>query len=182
MADNTQQTAVLAGGCFWCTETLFARLKGVISAVPGYTGGAVPNPSYEQVCGGKTGHAECAKIVFDQSVISYEDLLTIFFFTHDPTTLNRQGNDVGTQYRSAIFYTTEEQKTVAQAFIKKLTDDRAYSTAIVTEVAPLGTFYEAEDYHKNYFESHKDAPYCTFIIGPKVEKLEQKYASLIKDL
>ena len=182
MADNTQQTAVLAGGCFWCTETLFARLKGVISAVPGYTGGAVPNPSYEQVCGGKTGHAECAKIVFDPSVISYEDLLTIFFFTHDPTTLNRQGNDVGTQYRSAIFYTTDEQKVTAQAFIKKLTDDKAYSTAIVTEVAPLGIFYEAEDYHKNYFESHKDAPYCTFIIGPKVEKLEQKYASLIKDL
>jgi peptide-methionine (S)-S-oxide reductase len=179
--------AIFAGGCFWCTETLFARLKGVISAVSGYTGGTVPNPTYEQVCGGATGYAEAAKIVFDPAVISYEDLLTIFFFTHDPTTRNRQGNDVGTQYRSAVFYTTLEQKAVAEAFIKNLekksTDGRsAYDKPIVTEVVPLDVFYEAEDYHKNYYETHKDAPYCQIVIGPKIKKLEKKYAGLIKDL
>jgi len=181
------ETAVFAGGCFWCTETLFARLKGVISAVPGYTGGTLPNPTYEQVCGGATGHAEAAKIVFDPAIISYEDLLTIFFFTHDPSTLNRQGNDIGTQYRSAIFYSTPEQKAAAETFVKNLsakdaTGKSAYDKPIVTEVVPLDIFYEAEDYHKNYYETHKDAPYCQIVIGPKVEKLEKKYAALLKDL
>jgi peptide-methionine (S)-S-oxide reductase len=176
------ETAVFAGGCFWCTETLFARLKGVVSAVPGYTGGTAPNPTYEQVCGGATGYAEAAKIVFDPSVISYEDLLTIFFFTHDPTTLNRQGNDVGTQYRSAIFYSTPEQKATVETFIKNLTAEGAYDKPIVTEVVPFDIFYEAEDYHKNYYETHKDAPYCQIVIGPKVEKLEKKYMRLLKDL
>ncbi len=176
------ETAVFAGGCFWCTETLFARLKGVVSAVPGYTGGTIEHPTYEQVCGGNTGHAEAAKIVFDPAIISYEDLLTIFFFTHDPTTLNRQGNDVGTQYRSGVFYTTDEQKSTAEVFIKNLSESKAYDKPIVTEVVPLSVFYEAEDYHKNYYETHKDAPYCQIVIGPKIDKLEKKYAALLKDL
>jgi len=175
------QIAVFGGGCFWCTETLFARLKGVISATAGYAGGTVPNPTYEQVCGGKTGHAEAAKIEFDSNVISFEDLLTIFFFTHDPTTLNRQGNDVGTQYRSVIFYTNDGQRAEADRFIQKLEEQHAYDKPIVTHVQPLDIFYEAEDYHKNYYEMHKNQPYCDLIIGPKVEKLEKRYASLLKD-
>jgi peptide-methionine (S)-S-oxide reductase len=176
------QIAVFGGGCFWCTETLFARLKGVVSATPGYSGGTVPNPTYEQVCGGKTGHAEAAQIEFDPSVISYEDLLTIFFFTHDPTTMNRQGNDVGTQYRSIIFYTNEGQKAEADRFIQTLHENGAYDKPIVTQVEPLVVFYPAEDYHKNYYETHKDQPYCELVIGPKIEKLEKRYGSLLQDL
>ncbi len=156
-------------------------MKGVVSATPGYTGGTVPNPTSEQVYGGKTGHAESAKIEFDPNVISYEDLLTIFFFTHDPTTLNRQGNDVGTEYRSAIFYTNEGQRAEADHFIENLEENHAYDKPIVTHVEPLTVFYEAEDYHKNYYENHKNQPYCDLIIGPKIEKLEKRYASLLKD-
>jgi len=178
---HATQIAVFAGGCFWCTETLFARLRGVVSATPGYAGGTVPNPTYEQVCSGTTGHAEAAKIEFDPAVISYEDLLTIFFFTHDPTTLNRQGNDIGTQYRSAIFYTNEGQKVEADRFIRTLEDNHAYDKPIVTHVEPLSLFYEAEDYHKNYYEHHKNQPYCDLIIGPKIEKLEKRYASMLRD-
>ena len=187
MSQNKTETVVFGGGCFWCTETLFARLKGVVSAMPGYSGGTAVNPTYEQVCSGSTGHAEAAQIVYDPSQISFEDLLTIFFFTHDPTTLNRQGNDVGTQYRSVIFYTTPEQKKEAENFIVKLnrkgSDGKsAYEKPIVTEVVPLDIFYEAENYHKEYYESHKDAPYCQIVIGPKVEKLEKRYANLLKDV
>ena len=178
---HATQIAVFGGGCFWCTETLFARLKGVVSATPGYAGGTVANPTYEQVSSGTTGHAEAARIEFDPAVISYEDLLTIFFFTHDPTTLNRQGNDVGTQYRSVIFYTNEGQRSEADHFIETLEENRAYDKPIVTHVQPLDTFYEAEDYHKNYYEHHKNQPYCMLVIGPKIAKLEKRYGSLLKE-
>ncbi len=173
--------AVFANGCFWCTEAVFTALKGVSSVVSGYTGGTVPNPSYEQVSGGQTGHAEAIKIEFDPAVISYEDLLTVFFFTHDPTTLNRQGADVGTQYRSAIFYVDDSQKVVADKFIQELRDNKAYDKDIVTEIHPLKEFYDAEYYHKEYYATHKDAPYCQLVITPKLEKLEKRFANLLKN-
>jgi peptide-methionine (S)-S-oxide reductase len=170
------EKATLANGCFWCTEAVFQRLKGVHSVISGYTGGARPNPSYEQVSTGATGHAEALQIEFDPQVISYETLLDIFFATHDPTTLNRQGNDVGTQYRSAIFYHNDEQKKVAQEKILELETDKAFADPIVTEITPLETFYDAEDYHKNYYENNKDKPYCTYVIRPKLQKLLEKYS------
>ncbi|MCX6716880.1 MAG: peptide-methionine (S)-S-oxide reductase MsrA [Candidatus Taylorbacteria bacterium] len=173
--------AVFAGGCFWCTEAVFLSLRGVISAEPGYSGGTKENPTYEEVSSGKTGHAESIKITFNSKIILYEDLLTVFFFTHDPTTLNRQGNDVGSQYRSIIFYTDTEQKKVAEEYIKKLTEEKAYDRKIVTEIQPFKEFYLAEDYHKNYYEHHKDDRYCELIITPKIEKLEKKFASLLKN-
>ena len=173
------QTAIFANGCFWCTEAVFAGLKGVKSVMPGYAGGAVANPSYEQVCTGKTGHAECLKIEFNPAVISFGDLLAVFFNTHDPTTLNRQGNDVGTQYRSVIFYTSDEQKIQSEALIKELNDSKAYDKPVVTEVKALNIFYPAENYHQNYYETHKDAPYCQLVIAPKLEKLQEKFAKLI---
>ncbi len=150
MANNTQ-TAVLGGGCFWCTEAVFKELKGVVSEMPGYAGGIKPNPTYEEVCGGKTGHAEVTKVEFDPVQISYEDLLTVFFYTHNPTTLNRQGNDVGTQYRSVIFYTNEAQKTAAQKFIDKLNES---GPKVVTTLEPFDKFYPAEDYHQGYSEKN----------------------------
>ena len=178
------ETAVFAGGCFWCTEAVFSMLKGVTSVMPGYTGGrSMPGgaaPTYGQVSSGDTGYAEATKIVFDPSVMSYDDLLSVFFNTHDPTTLNRQGNDVGTQYRSAIFYSSEEQKQKALALIKELNDAKAYDSPVVTEVVPLGKFYEAEDYHRNYYRDHPDAGYCQIIIAPKLEKLQKRFAELLK--
>jgi peptide-methionine (S)-S-oxide reductase len=173
------EIATLANGCFWCTEAVFQRLKGVHSVVSGYTGGARPNPSYEQVSTGATGHAEALQIEYDPSVISYETLLDIFFATHDPTTLNRQGNDVGTQYRSAIFYHNDEQKKVAQEKILTLETDKVFADPIVTEITSLETFYKAEDYHKNYYENNKDKPYCTFVIRPKLSKLLEKYSDMV---
>lgn len=174
------QTAVFGGGCFWCTEAIFKELRGVISVTPGYAGGTTPNPTYEQVCTGKTGHAESIKIEFDPTQISFNDLLTVFFATHDPTTLNRQGNDVGTQYRSAVFYTSEEQRAAAEKFIAKLAASDPGGRPVVTEVTPLNKFYEAEDYHHNYFANNPNQPYCQLIIEPKVEKLQKEFAELLK--
>ena len=169
--------AVFGGGCFWCTEAVFSSLQGVSEVTPGYAGGSVPNPTYEQVCSGKTGHAEATKIVFDPAVITYNDLLTVFFATHDPTTLNRQGADVGTQYRSVIFTTTDEQASDAYAFIERLNQD---GPKVVTDIQALPEFYPAEDYHKNYYERNKDQPYCEAVISPKLEKLQAKFSELLK--
>jgi peptide-methionine (S)-S-oxide reductase len=177
---NTTQQAVFAGGCFWCTEALLKSLKGVVAIMPGYTGGQVENPTYLQVCDGNTGHAEAVQIDFDPSVITYGELLSVFFNTHDPTTLNRQGNDVGTQYRSAIFYTSEEQKKEAEALIKELNDSKAYDKPVVTEVVPLTTFYPAETYHQDYYAKNQDKGYCQLIIAPKLEKLQEKYHEILK--
>lgn len=174
------QTAVFAGGCFWCTEALLKSLAGVISAEPGYTGGHTESPTYLQVCNGDTGHAEAVKIEFDPAKITFEALMSVFFNTHDPTTLNRQGNDVGTQYRSAIFYTTAEQKAEAEKLIKELNDSKAYENPVVTEVSPLTKFYPAESYHRDYYEKNKDKAYCQIIIAPKLEKLQEKYHELLK--
>ena len=176
---NNHQIAVFGGGCFWCTEAIFSSLKGVKSVIPGYSGGTKVNPSYDEVSGGNTGHVECAKIEFDPEIISFNDLLNVFFHTHDPTTLNRQGNDVGTQYRSVIFYTSLEQKESANNFIKELEKNHSYNKPIVTTVEPLGEFYLAEDYHQKYYENHKDAPYCQIIIEPKLEKLNTEFKELL---
>ncbi len=177
---NTQETAVFGGGCFWCTEAVFNMLKGVASVEPGYAGGHVPNPSYEQVSSGNTGHAEVVKIVFDPQQTPYETLLTVFFASHNPFTLNRQGNDVGTQYRSVVFFTTPEQEQKAKAFIEQINSSNKEGESAVTEVVPLDTFYPAEDYHKKYYESHKNAPYCQVIINPKIEKVQKQFANLLK--
>jgi peptide-methionine (S)-S-oxide reductase len=174
------ETATLANGCFWCSEAVFKRLKGIKSVLPGYSGGQVKNPSYEQVCSGRTGHAESIQIKFDPKVIGFEKVLDIFWRTHDPTTLNRQGNDVGTQYRSAIFYHDQKQKEVAEKSKSALENEGTYKAPIVTEITPYNDFYVAEDYHKNYYENNQNAPYCNFIINPKVNKLLLKYGSDIK--
>lgn len=177
-ADKKTEVAVFGGGCFWCTEAVFEMLKGVVSVMPGYAGGAEANPTYEAVCSGATGHAEVTKVEFNPKEISYRDLLAIFFASHDPTTRNRQGNDIGTQYRSVIFYTTNEQKNDAGEFVKELDDDAA--RPIVTEVRPLDKFYPAEEYHRKYYERNKNQPYCQVIISPKIEKLKEKYNELLK--
>jgi peptide-methionine (S)-S-oxide reductase len=175
-----EETVTLGGGCFWCTEAVFARLKGVTSAFPGYSGGKIPNPSYEQVSTGKTGHAEVTQITYDPSVITFHQILEIFFATHDPTTLNRQGADVGTQYRSVIFYHTEEQKREAEAYIKELTEKKTFNRSIVTKVEPFRGFYPAEEYHQKYYERNREAAYSRYIIAPKVEKLEKKFGDKLK--
>lgn len=174
------ETAVFGGGCFWCTETLFERLKGVVSVKSGYAGGNAPNPTYEQVSAGQTGHAEAIQIEYDPTQISYETLLDVFFSMHDPTALNQQGGDVGTQYRSTILYTSEAQKAAAQNYIKKLTADKVFDKPIVTEVQPLDKFYEAEPYHQQYYRNNPNKPYCTVVISPKVSKLRQKFSHLLK--
>ena len=173
----TMKIATLANGCFWCSEAIFKRLKGIKSVLPGYSGGIVENPSYEQVCTGKTWHAESIQIEFDPAVISYEKILDVFWHTHDPTTLNRQGNDIGTQYRSAIFYHDQGQKEIAEKSKRDLEKADVYKNPIVSEITPFKNFYVAEDYHKNYYENHQDAPYCSFVINPKVHKLIQKYGN-----
>jgi peptide-methionine (S)-S-oxide reductase len=174
------KTAVFANGCFWCTEAVFSSLKGVSLVQSGYTGGHLANPTYDQVSDGTTGHAEAILIEYDPAVISYSDLLSVFFNTHDPTTLNRQGNDVGTQYRSAIFYADEEQKRAAEDLIHELNETKAYDRTVVTEVQPLGEFYPAEEYHSTYYKLHSDAPYCALVIAPKLEKLQKQFENLIK--
>lgn len=176
------ETAVFGGGCFWCTEAVFKMLRGVSSVLPGYAGGSVPNPSYEAVCSGTTGHAEVIEIKFDPQQIAYRDLLTVFFGSHDPTTRNRQGNDVGTQYRSVIFYTTPEQKTEAEQFIKEINDSNSSGKSIVTAVEPLTTFYVAENYHQDYFARNPGNPYCEVIINPKLEKVQKQFANLLKSV
>lgn len=178
--NNNLQTAVFGGGCFWCTEAVFQKLRGVKSVLPGYSGGAIDSPTYEQVSSGQSGHAEAIQFEFDPALISYQDLLNVFFATHDPTTLNRQGNDVGTQYRSTIFYATEEQKQQAQEMIAKLTEEKVFADPIVTTLEPLTKFFEAEDYHKNYYQRNENQPYCQIIINPKLKKLKEKFASLIE--
>lgn len=178
--ENKNQIAVFGGGCFWCTEAVFSELRGVISVMPGYTGGTVKNPTYEAVCTGNTGHAEAIRIEYDPSQASFKDLLTVFFATHDPTTRNRQGNDVGTQYRSAVFYTTPEQKIETEAFIKELEASDPGGKPIVTEITPFDVFYNAEDYHREYFKNNSTVPYCQVIIEPKVLKLQKEFANLLK--
>jgi peptide-methionine (S)-S-oxide reductase len=174
------ETIVFGGGCFWCTEAVFKMLKGVETVEPGYAGGSVNNPTYEQVSGGETGHAEVIKIVYNPDLIAFPELLQVFFGSHDATTLNRQGNDVGPQYRSAVFYTTERQKEQTEIYIKHLNMAQGVQK-VVTEVTPLGdTYYPAEDYHKNYYENNKGATYCQLVIAPKVEKVEQKFKMLLK--
>lgn len=167
------ETATFAGGCFWCTEAIFQRLKGVKSVLPGYSGGHVENPTYEQVSSGNTGHAEAIQIKFDTQEISYEDLLDVFFKTHDPTTKNRQGADVGPQYRSVVFYHDEKQKLAAEKFIKTIPN-------AVTEVEPFDAFYAAEDYHKNYYNNNKNAGYCMLVIDPKIKKLQENFSDMLK--
>ena len=173
-------TATFGNGCFWCTEAIFQQLKGVSSVLPGYTGGSVKNPSYREVCNGTTGHAEAIQIKYDPAVISYRELLDIFFYTHDPTTLNRQGGDVGTQYRSAIFYHDKQQKEDAETIIAQLTSEGVYDDPIVTEVTAAQVFYEAEDYHKNYYNNNKNQGYCRAVINPKLDKFMKKYGSKTK--
>ncbi len=178
---NKTETAVFGGGCFWCTEAVFKMMKGVSSVLPGYSGGKTENPTYEQVCGGNTGHAEVIKVEFDPSQSSFKDLLTVFFASHDSTTLNRQGNDVGTQYRSVIFYTTDEQKKEAEDFVKEINASHENGAPVVTEIKPLNTFYEAENYHKDYFARNPENPYCQIIINPKLEKVQEKFVELLKN-
>lgn len=169
---------VFGNGCFWCTEAVFQRLKGVVLVTPGYSGGTVANPTYEQVSAGNTGHAEVIKIVYQPDVVSYEEILQVFFASHDPTSLNRQGNDVGPQYRSVIFYSNERQKQKAEHYIMVLGKTTGVKP-IVTAVEPLREFYPAEDYHKKYYDAHKDMPYCQLVIAPKVEKIEAKFKNLL---
>lgn len=175
------ELATFAGGCFWCTEAIFKRLKGVVSVMPGYSGGTTENPSYEQVSMGNTGHAEATQIEFDPSIIPYEKLLEIFWHTHNPTTLNRQGNDVGTQYRSVIFYHDGKQKEAAEKSKAEIEQEHLYPDPIVTEIIPFEKFYEAESYHKDYYDRNSSAPYCNFVIDAKIRKLLSEYKSEVKE-
>jgi peptide-methionine (S)-S-oxide reductase len=176
------EIAVFGGGCFWCTEAVFKMMKGVSKVVPGYAGGTVPNPTYDQVSSGTTGHAECVQITYDPAQVRYNDLLTVFFGSHDPTTVNRQGADVGTQYRSVIFYTTVEQKQEAEAYIARINASNEKGARVVTDVEPLTEFYEAENYHHDYFANHPGNPYCDIVINPKLEKVQKEYADLLTDV
>ena len=173
---------VLAGGCFWCTEAVFSIVKGVENVEPGYTGGSVANPTYEQVSSGTTGHTEAVKVTFDSKVISLEEILEIFFATHDPTSINRQGADVGTQYRSVIFYYNKTQKIIAEKVIVRLNEQKIWDNPIVTDVEPLEVFYFAEEYHKEYYKKHPEQAYCQVVISPKVAKLRQRYISKLKTI
>ena len=170
----------LAGGCFWCTEAVFSELKGVASTTPGYSGGEVPNPSYEAVCTGRTGHAESLDVVFEPHAISLHDLLMIFFTTHDPTTLNRQGNDVGTQYRSAVFYRTPEQRASAEQAVREIEAAAIWRNKVVTEIIPFTAFYPAEEYHRDYFRRHPEKAYCQLVIAPKVAKFRHQFADRLR--
>lgn len=174
------QKATLAGGCFWCLEAVFDELKGVTSVESGYAGGHVPNPSYKAVCTGMTGHAEVVQVTFDPSVLDYSDLLRVFFTIHDPTTLNRQGGDVGTQYRSAIFIHDEAQRAAAEAVIREISESRLWPNPIVTEVTPLDKFYVAEDYHQEYYANNSNQPYCRVVVEPKVAKFRKHFVDRLK--
>lgn len=175
------ETATFGGGCFWCTEAIFKRLNGVVSVVSGYSGGFMENPDYESVSGGFTNHAEAIQVVFDKSIILYEKLLEIFFHLHDPTTRNQQGNDVGTQYRSVIFYHSVDQKKIAEKVKEKVGKSNYYKNPIVTEILQFEAFYKAEDYHQNYYDNNKSYPYCTIVINPKVNKLLREYRNEVKE-
>lgn len=177
---QTVEVATLGGGCFWCLEAVFDELKGVVDVVSGYSGGHVPNPTYEQVCSKQTGHAEVVQITFDPSVISYREVLEVFFAIHDPTTLNRQGNDVGPQYRSVIFYHSPQQQAVAQEVMQALAQAGVWENPIVTELVPFERFYPAEDYHQEYFKRNPHQPYCALVVGPKVAKFRKQYFDRLK--
>jgi len=176
---NTQQ-ATFGGGCFWCTEAIFQTIQGVMSVTSGYTGGQIPNPTYEQICNGNTGHAEVIQLEYDADEVSYDELLLVFFRTHDATTLNRQGNDVGTQYRSVIFYYNNDQKQQAEAMIGRLTSEQVFDKPIITEITPVSEFYKAEEYHQNYFNDNTMKPYCAFVIQPKLNKFAKQFPQKIK--
>jgi peptide-methionine (S)-S-oxide reductase len=172
---NGKEIATLAGGCFWCLEAIFKEVKGIEKVVSGYSGGTTVNPSYNEVCSGRTGHAESIQITFDPRIVSFKEILSIFFSVHDPTTLNRQGADIGTQYRSAIFYHNEEQKTIAEQAIRDLNSSNAWVTPIVTEVKPFQDFYPAGEYHQDYYERNPERPYCSVVIAPKLDKFRKQY-------
>lgn len=174
-------TIVLGGGCFWCTEAVFDRVRGIVDVESGYSNGETLNPSYEQVCTGRTGHNEVVKLVFDPAQITLREILEIFFVVHDPTTLNRQGNDVGTQYRSGIYYLNDDQKQVADDVIREIADSGTYRASVVTEVLPLANYSTAEAYHQDYFVNHPNQGYCAFVVGPKVEKFQKTFAARVKD-
>jgi len=178
---NKYETATFGEGCFWCTEAVFQRLKGVVKVESGYSGGSVSNPSYEAVCTGKTGHAECTQITYDPQIISFKELLEVFWKTHDPTTLNRQGADAGTQYRSVIFYHNIEQKQLAEKYKNDLDDAKIWNDPIVTEISPFKSFYKAEDYHQDYYNKNGNQPYCNLVITPKIEKFKKIFADKLKD-
>lgn len=173
------ETIVLGGGCFWCLEAVYQQVRGVVHVESGYTGGQTLNPDYDSVCTGKTGHAEVVQIEFDAGVISYRTILDVFFAIHDPTTLNRQGNDIGSQYRSVIYAHDSQQRTIAQEVIQQLTKDNIFDQPIVTELADLPTYYKAEEYHQNYFNDHPDQGYCAFVVSPKVSKFRKQFAALL---
>ena len=174
------EKATFGAGCFWCVEAIFQELKGVIKVIPGYSGGHVKNPSYREVCTGTTGHAEVCEIIFDTEVISFDELLEVFWLIHDPTSLNRQGNDVGTQYRSVIFYRNEKQKEIALEYKHMLSESGDYKKPIVTEITLFSDFYKAEDYHQDYYELNKNAPYCVYVISPKIEKFRKVFKDKLK--
>lgn len=178
--NNNLQVATFAGGCFWCTEAVFQRLEGVDKVISGYTGGNIKNPAYREICTGRTGHAEAIQIFFDDKKITFFELLEVFFATHDPTTINRQGNDVGTQYRSGIFYSNDTQKKDAEEFISYLEKEKVFNNPIVTEVTKLDVFYKAEEDHQNYYNDNKEQPYCQYIINPKIKKLNTYYTNKLK--
>lgn len=178
--ENKMEVATFAGGCFWCTEAVFLELDGVQTVVSGYIGGKIPNPTYEAVCSGTTGHAEAIQITFDPGKISFGELLEIFFATHDPTTLNRQGNDIGTQYRSEIFYHNEQQKALSEGYIELLNTENTFGKKVVTKLSPASEFYVAEDYHQNYYSRNQQQSYCSYVITPKVNKVRTKYSDKLK--
>ena len=178
--ETNQEVATLGNGCFWCTEAIFEKLKGVESAISGYSGGLTENPTYKEVCSGETGHAEVLQITYDPAIISFSELLEVFWKTHDPTTLNRQGNDVGTQYRSVVFYHNEEQKKLAEEYKQKLEEAKVFDDPIVTEITKFDKFYTAENYHQDYYEQNKSQPYCNFVITPKVEKFKKVFKEKLK--
>lgn len=180
MSINKLEVATLGAGCFWCVEAVFQSLKGVDSVVSGYSGGQIKNPSYKEVCSGQTGHAEVTQIYFNPNIISFTELLEVFWQTHNPTTLNRQGNDVGTQYRSVIFYHTETQKQIAQNLKDKLNISGAWENPVVTEISPFQSFYKAEDYHQDYYNLNQEQPYCQMVVKPKIEKFKKAFSDKIK--
>ncbi len=179
-SNQGMDTATFGAGCFWCVEAVFQRVEGVVSVKSGYAGGTVKNPSYKEVCSGTTGHAEVCQIIFDKSKVTYDVLLEVFWKTHDPTTLNYQGNDHGTQYRSVVFYHNEEQKQLAEKYKKQINDEKAYPNPIVTEIVPYNNYYEAEDYHQNYYNQNGTQGYCQYVIQPKVEKFEKIFKDKMK--
>lgn len=180
ITSGTTDTITLGGGCFWCVEAVFSRMKGVVSATSGYSGGSVKNPAYREVCNGTTGHAEVVQVVYNRNETSLEDILSVFFVVHDPTTLNRQGADEGTQYRSAIYYHNEEQRKIIEDAIGKLTAEKVFSDKIVTEVAPIKNFYKAEDYHQDYYTQNTNQPYCRLVVKSKVDKFEKLFKEKMK--